>query len=177
MLLVTVTTLLALLIFVVVRAEAKPRARISPAREHVVHRLNRGLVGTPMAGTGRALEAAAHKWQVSPFFIIGVSGKESSLGHRSCWSNRRNIWGLKSCRLGKYVDLNGDGVREHLGVFRSWAAAYDFFARYIRARQSHADTPWEIHGYCECDERQWADTVVFWMRRLFDVGPSTRYAR
>jgi hypothetical protein len=145
------------------------------ARAKTAIKLNRGLADTPMRGTGWVLERVAWRWNISPYFIIGVSGKESSLGRYACRSNPRNIWGLKSCRTGSYIDLDGDGRHESLPVLRTWGHAYTWFARYIRVRQRHARTAFDIRNYCECDEHQWASVVAATIRRLFGASPHVRY--
>lgn len=139
-------------------------------------KLNQGLKGTPMQGTGFLLERVAWKWRISPYFVIGVSGKESSLGHASCRSNRKNIWGLKSCGIGPYTDITGDGRTDWLPRFKTWGHAYTFFARYVRARYPHARTPYDFHGYCECGvQTNWAPKVAWFMRARFGVAANVRY--
>lgn len=163
------------LVTALIATAAPPAAALSPQRERVVVKLNRGLRGTPMAGTGRVLEQVGWRWNVNPFFIVGVSGKESSLGTQACRANPRNIWGLNSCRRGRYIDLDGDGRHERLPLLRTWGHAYTWFARYVRVRQPRAQTPWDFRGYCWCDEDQWAGVVAATMRRLFGASPRVRY--
>ena len=174
----TTALIAAILILLITLAHAAHAA--VPQRTHrdtVIANLRAGLAGTPMAGSEMALERVARRWGISPYFIIGVSGKESSLGAYACRRNPKNIWGLKSCRTGPYIDVDHDGDIDHLPTFRTWGHAYTWFARYVLDRQPHARTPYDFRGYCECDERQWADVVAHTMRRLFGVGPNVRYGR
>lgn len=150
-------------------AAAKPRpTHISAARERVVRMLDAGLAGTPMQGTGRALEASGWKWHVHPAFMAGVAGIEAAWGRLSCRSNRFNAFGLGSCSA------------SWVPQFRSWANAYGFYARWLRQRWPAARTPYDFHGYCvdrygnDCPS--WAGSVVWNMGRL-GFGPSVRYGR
>ncbi len=145
---------------------AQPK-RISPQRQNVVNQLNAGLAGTPMQGTGRSLEAAGWKWRVHPAFMAGVAGIESAWGRRVC--ERFNAWGLGSC-----------GRAWHPPSFRSWAHAYDYYARFLMSRWPSARSPYDYHGYCvdrygnACPT--WARDVAWNMDRL-GFGPSVRYGR
>ena len=168
------TTLLAIAILMIVLATAAQAAHnsrpkhISPAREHVVQTLNRGLYDTPMAWTGRELEAAGWKWHVHPAFLAAITGAESSFGAAACRTNRFNAAGLGSC-----------GSAWTPPYFRSWAHFYDYFARMIRRQWPSARSPWDMHGYCvdahgnDCPT--WPGKVAGFMRRLFGVGPGVRY--
>lgn len=149
-------------------AASKPRpTHVSPARERVVHMLNAGLAGTPMAGTGRQLEASGWKHHVHPAFMAGVAAIESSWGRAVC--ERFNAWGLGSC-----------GRAWHPPAFRSWAHAYDYYARFLRERWPRARTPYDFHGYCVtpsgADCPTWARDVTWNMDRL-GFGPSITYGR
>ncbi len=156
-------------------AAAKPHpTHISPARERVVRMLDAGLAGTPMAGSGRALEASGWKWHVHPAFMAAVTGIEAAWGRRACRSNRFNAFGLGSC------------TASWVPTFRSWAGAFDYYARFLTGRTSvtsgwpAARTPYDFHGYCrtrsgaECPT--WPSSVSWNMERL-GFGPSVRYGR
>ncbi len=103
----TLTVILTLTLGVAAAYAGKPGRRAQTAIT-----LNQGLRGTPMAGTGFALERAAHKWKVSPFFIAAIAATESSLGKKACRNNRYNAFGLASC-----------GYSWRVPNFRSWADA------------------------------------------------------
>lgn len=148
-----------------VATAARPHTRISPVRQSAVDLLNGGLEGSPMAHTGRALEAAGWKWHVSPFMVAGIAAKESSLGVHACRSNPKNAFGLSSCGSGWYVPY-----------FRTWAQAYDFVAHFIHTRWPDARTPWDLHRYA-ADTESWATSVAFHMRRLFSAQPDARYGQ
>jgi len=155
------TTLLILL--AATAAHAAPR--ISPQRQAVVKALNAGLAGTPMAGTGKQLEAAGWKWRVHPAFMAGVAGIESAWGRLTC--EPFNAWGLGSC-----------GRAWTPPSFRSWAHAYDYYARFLRSRWPSARSPYDFHGYCVtrsgADCPTWPGKVVWNMDRL-GFGSSVRY--
>lgn len=128
-------------------------------RVEIARDLNQGLANTPMRGQGFRLERTGRRWNVSPYFIALASGRESSFGTFGCRSNPRNVWGLKSCRTGPYIDIDGDGDIDDLPTFRTWGHAFTFFARYVRARFPHATTPYHFHGYCECGVASWAGGI------------------
>jgi hypothetical protein len=157
------TALIALAI--TAAAQAKRPAHINPQREAVVRLLNLGLVGTPMAETGRELEAAGWKHHIHPAFIAAIAGTESSFGHAACTGNPRNAFGLSSCTTGWRVPH-----------FRSWAHAYTFMSIFLAARWPHARSPYDYHGYAACTSC-WARKVAWWMRARFGVGPNVRYGR
>lgn len=129
----------------------------------VVDRLDRGLAGTPMAGTGAILERWGRHYGVSPFFIVAVAATESSRGEAACANNRFNVWGLSSCGSGWYVP-----------AFRSWDEAIAFYARFLSSRWSGHATPYSFTGYAACDAC-WGRKVSEWMGRLFNVPAVTRY--
>ena len=137
-------------------------------RYQVAQKVNRGLDGTPLQGLGFAFEAAGWKHKLSPFFLVGASGTESSLGESSCRRNPHNIWGLGAC-----------GVRWSEPHFPTWKAAIFYYAWFIRDRWPNARTVYELHGYCpECGSYGWGSATYTWMERLFgDVSPSLAYPR
>ena len=138
--------------------------RISPARERVVDALDAGLAGTPMAHTGRELEAAGWKWKVHPAFIAGIAGTESSFGRLGCRGNPRNSFGLSSCNSGWRVPY-----------FPTWAAAYDFMGRFLASRWPSARSPYDYHGYAACSSC-WGRATSLHMSR-FGLGTNVRYGR
>lgn len=151
-----------LAVFCQVAAAGATRASSgSPAR--VVARLERGLAGSPMAGTGRILESQGRRRHVSPFFMAGVAAVESSLGRSSCYGNPRNVWGLGSCSQGWRVPY-----------FATWRAAIRYYARFLAERWPRHSSPWSFGGYA-ANLETWAAHVAYQMRALFGVGPSTRY--
>jgi hypothetical protein len=131
-------------------------------RADVWRRLERGLAGSPMAGSSRQLELAGRRWNVSPYFIAAIAATESSLGVAGC--SNFNYWGLANC----------DG-RWSVPTFGSLGEAYDFMGRFLRSRWPSASTPWDYHGYAACDSC-WGSKTASHMARLFGVGSSTRYA-
>jgi hypothetical protein len=154
-------TLIALLL--ATAAAARTPKHISPKRENLVHALNRGLYDTPMANTGRELEAAGHKHHVHPALIAAIAGTESSFGAAACSGNPRNAFGLSSCGRGW-----------HVPYFQTWAQAYTFMARFLSQRWPHARTAYDYAGYAACSSC-WGAKTASWMRSRFGVGPSVTY--
>ncbi len=129
----------------------------------VIRILQRGLAGTPMAGTEAALEAAGRRHGIHPVFMAAVAGTESSYGAAACRNNHRNVWGLSSCTSGWYVPQ-----------WSSWAQAYDFYARFLTSRWPHARTTFDYHGYA-ANSYAWGVKTASHMRARFGVGPEVRY--
>jgi len=129
----------------------------------VVARLNRGLAGTPMAGTGAILERWGRRYGISPFFMAATAATESSLGAAACSNNRYNVWGLASCTGSWYVP-----------AFASWDEAIAFYARYLTRTWSSHSTPYSFRGYAECDAC-WGRSVSELMSSLFGVPAVTTY--
>jgi hypothetical protein len=138
------------------------RAKIE-ARQYglVVHLLEHGLRGSPMAGTGRELEAAGRRWHISPYFIAAIAATESSLGVAAC--GNFNAYGLANC-----------SGRWSVPLFLSWADSYQFMGRFLTTRWPGARTPYDYFGYAACSSC-WGRKTAGWMLRLFGVGPSVRY--
>jgi len=138
-------------------------------RRAVVGRLDRYLAGTPMAGLGDNLERVGRRHGVSPYFIVGVAGKESSLGAAACGANPRNVWGLGAC-----------GRAWSPPYFGSWDDAIDYFARFVEGKTGvsrgwpSARTPWDFHGYCSGCEASWASGVTRFMSAM-GAGTSVEY--
>ena len=135
----------------------------SHTRQHVVSKLERGLAGSPMAGTARILEGQGRRYHVSPYFMAAVAATESSLGRVPCSNNRKNVWGLASC-------VNSWPVP----YFETWKEAISFYARFLSSRWPSHSTPYSFRGYAACSEC-WAQKVSYWMRALFNVPAVTRY--
>jgi len=128
-----------------------------------VRRLNSGLAGTPMAGTGRELEAAGRHHHVSPFFIAAIAGTESSFGAAACSGNPKNAYGLSSCTSGWRVPY-----------FRSWAESYEFMGKFLTSRWPNATSTYSYSGYAACSSC-WGAKNEYWMRSRFGVTNSVRY--
>lgn len=166
----TITVFAILLLSLAAAVEAAHNSgpkRISAAREHVVQTLDRGLYGTPMAWTGRELEAAGWKWHVSPYFIAAIAGTESSFGAAHCTQSRYWIFGLGSC-----------GRSWTPPYWQSWRGAYDYFARFLWDRWiSRGARSATSIGYTFCPPcgARWGAKVEEHMRALFGVGSGVRY--
>lgn len=137
--------------------------RVLHARADMWRRLNRGLNGTPMEGTGKDLEQAGRRYHVHPAFIAAIAGTESSFGAAPCSSNRFNAYGLANCQ----------GIWS-VPAFRSWADSYLFMARFLSSRWPHARTTYDFHGYAACDDC-WGRKTAEHMRARFGVGSSVVY--
>lgn len=133
-------------------------------RAHTTIRvLRRGLAGTPVAGSETALEHAARRYRISPFFMAAVFATESSLGRVACRNDRFNVAGLASCQDSWPVPR-----------FRSWPHFFDYYARFLTSRWPGATTPWSYRGYAACSDC-WARKVAYWMHTLFGVDPNVRF--
>lgn len=130
-------------------------------RYQVVQQLRTGLRGTPLQGHAFEIEQAAYDTHVSPFFMVGASGTESSVFRASCAGNRWNGWGMGSCSA-SWVPF--------LPTLRY---AFHFYGTYIRATWPSARTPYDLHGYCGCGDQAWGDKTVAWIRQLFGNVPTT----
>lgn len=134
---------------------------------HILAALRRGLTGTPMQGTERALEAAGRRWHISPAFIAAIAGTESSFGAAACRDKDDNLtfnaYGLASC-----------GTSWHVPSFATWAASYQFMGRFLTSRWPHARTTYDYHGYAACASC-WGRKTAEHMRR-FGAGPTVVYA-
>lgn len=142
-------------------ADSKPKH--SP-RYTVAATLNANLGGTPMAGTGFALEAAGWRWHVHPAFIAAIAGTESSYGRLGCHGNPRNAFGLASC-----------GSSWRVPYFATWRQAYEFMGRFLSERWPRARTPFDFHGYAACSSC-WGRATAWHMSR-FGLGTDVRYGR
>lgn len=127
----------------------------------IVRRLERGLRGSPMQGTGALLLRHGTRWHVSPYFMAAVAATESSLGAAACSNNRRNVWGLASC-------VNSWPVP----YFDTWDEAIGYYAHFLASRWPGHSTPYSFRGYAACSEC-WAAKTSEWMRSLFGVEPRT----
>jgi hypothetical protein len=141
------------------KIQASERREIS---EHV-RRLERGLAGSPMSGTGEILVEIGKRYGISPYFMAGIAATESSLGHAACSNNRYNVWGLASC-------VNSWPVP----YFNSWYEAITFFADFLRDRWPTATTSYDYHGYAACSTC-WGAKTASHMRNLFGVDNYTRF--
>lgn len=133
------------------------------ASDPIIQRLERGLRGTPMAGTGRILRDMGKRYNVSPFFMAAAAFTESSAGAAGCGNNPRNVWGLAAC----------DG-RWHVPYFNSWGEAIQFYARFVSRQWPSATSPYHFYGYAACDAC-WGRKTAFWMSSRFGVSSYTKY--
>lgn len=127
-----------------------------------IRKLDSGLAGTPMAGTGAILERYGRRHHISPFFMAAAAGTESSFGFAACSNNHYNVWGLSSCGSGWYVPS-----------FSSWEEAIDFYARFLRSHWPGAQTPYDFQGYAACSSC-WGAKTSSYMRQL-GASPTVRY--
>lgn len=130
--------------------------------EQVVQRLDRGLQGSPMAGTGVYLEKYGRLYHVSPYFMAAVAATESSLGAAGCGSGGYNAWGLGNC-----------GSAWSVPSFGSWNEAIAYYAKFLTRWSGHT-SPYSFSGYAACDAC-WARKVSSYMSSLFGVPARTAY--
>lgn len=134
--------------------------QILHSHDSMIRSLERGLAGTPMAGTGRELEAAGRHWGINPAVIAAIAGTESSFGAARC--GHYNAYGLANCT----------GIW-NVPYFRSWGDSYEFMGKFLSSRWPHARTPYDYNGYAACDDC-WARKTVEHMGR-FGLGTNVRY--
>ncbi len=140
------------------------------AHDDVIRRLQRGLAGTPMAGSERELEAAGRAYHVHPAFIAAIAGTESTFGEAACASNRYNAFGLSSCGSGWSVPN-----------FQSWGEAYRFMAAFLTGHTRvtrgwpGARTTYDYKGYA-ANSRSWGAKCAYWMQARFGLGNTVYYA-
>lgn len=130
-------------------------------RYQVAQALARGLRGTPVARQAWVLEDVAYHDGISPFFIAGAAGTESSVWRAPCPGDRFNGWGVASCGAA-WADPG----------FTSYRQAFDWYARYIRRQWPSARTPYDLHNYCGCGDIAWGNKTVAWIRQLFGNVPT-----
>lgn len=131
--------------------------------DSIIRQLQRGLSGTPMDGTAGDLLAAALKYRISPFFIAGIAGTESSFGAASCSGNPYNAFGLASC-----------GSSWSVPYFPTWRHAYMFMGDFLTSRWPSATTTYSFHGYAACASC-WGAKTAMHMRSRFGVGSNVRF--
>jgi hypothetical protein len=130
-------------------AAAHPRPHKTHARHGhtfgylLAAKLNRGLLGTPMAGTGFALVDESKPYGLNPALIAGIAGTESTFGEAPCSNNRYNAFGLANC-----------GGAWTVPAFGSWRQAYRFMAGFLTSRWPSAQTPYDYTGYA-ADPASW----------------------
>jgi len=113
-----------------------------------------------MEGTGKIIVNQSEKYDINPYFVVAVAGKESSLGAAACSNNRKNVWGLGAC-----------GRVWSVPRFKNWIQAINYFVRFIDRLWPNAQTPFQFYGYCNGCETEWGNDVAGHMRNL---GGSTR---
>lgn len=130
----------------------------------------------PLSGHERAIEAAARRNNLSPYFLFAASITESSGGLHACHPNTMNIWGLASCR-----EKWGHGKHAtRVPTWPSWEAAFEWYARFLHGQTGisggwpHATTTYDFHGYAECSSC-WGTTTARHMAHYFGVDSSVRY--
>ena len=133
------------------------------ADDDTIRRLQKGLAGTPMSGSEAALLAAGRRYGISPYFIAGIAGTESSFGAAACRNNRYNAFGLSSC-----------GSGWHVPNFQSWGEAYLFMGKFLTDRWPSASSTYSYGGYAACSSC-WGAKTAQHMSNRFGVGSSVRF--
>jgi len=145
------------------RAQRRVTERWKASIGQVIARLERGLRGTPMEGTGASLERHGRRHGVSPYFMAATAATESSLGEAACGAGGYNAWGLGNC-----------GSAWTVPSFGSWDEAIAYYARFLADGWPGHSTPYSFRGYAACDDC-WGRKVSEWMSRLFGVHARTAY--
>lgn len=159
---------------------------------HVVKRIDAGLAAfarahkspSPMAPHSTAIARAARSQGRSPFALLGIAGKESTLGTApdcpQAGGGAGNVYGLGACGYAwKTIPLCGR--RYSLADIDSYGAGALFEARFLRCLYSGADDVYDVwqRRYCVDGDGNpcpgWADTVAGVMRTYFRSGPGVRW--
>lgn len=161
----TITLALALLILLIANlADAKAGTRSDTAK-----RLNRGLAGTPMSGTGWTLEAEGWQAGIHPAFLAAIAAFEGGFDLREHTGKTPclpfNPYGISSC-----------GNAWTAPRFRSWRQSIRYAYRFLSERWPHADSVYDYHGFCTCGASYWGPKVAAKMRQL-GFPPVVRYGR
>ncbi len=140
--------------------------------------------GSPMAPHATAIARAARAQGRSPFALLGIAGKESTLGvARDCpafGGGAGNVYGLGSCGYAwRAIELCGR--RYSLADIDGYAAGALFEARFLRCLYSGATDVYGVweRRYCVNEAGDpcpgWADVVAGVMRQYFRSGPGVRW--
>ena len=132
--------------------------RMNERRLPVLRTLRAGLAGFPLALIADALEREGWRYNVSPYFLAAIAGKESTFGKAACGGN---AWGIASCGM----------------TFPTFADGAHYTARLLR--QNYIDdgltTIPEI-GYRYCvPPHSWIRDVTAIMRQYFGAAPVVTY--
>lgn len=139
----------------------KAKQKHSP-RFLVVQQLQHGLAGTPLEPYAWALEREAHRWNVNPYLVASITGKESSFGAHRCGFNP---FGWGSCR-GVYFESFPDAIATVTAALRrNYMDAWG-----LRSVEAIGET------YCQCGS-DWAVDVTWFMRARFASAPKVTYPR
>ncbi len=130
-------------------------ARSSNASNNEIRKINRYVKNTPMEGMGKIIVKQARKHEISPYFVVAVAAKESSLGAEACSHNRKNVWGLGAC-----------GRAWKPPHFKNWTQAVNYFVRFINRLWPKAQSPFQFYGYCYGCETEWGNDVARHMRNI-----------
>lgn len=131
-----------------------------------------GYSSGPLSGHERAIEAAARRHNLSPYFLFAASVTESSGGLAACHPNRKNIWGLASCST--------TWGRTPVPEWSSWEQAFDWYARFLHGQVGvssgwpNARTTYDYTGYAKCSSC-WGSSTASHMRQYFGVDNATTY--
>jgi hypothetical protein len=104
-------------------------------------KLARGIAGLcrqgagfcPLQGQAWAIEDVGYHEHLSPAFMVGASGTESSGGASPCCGSSFDIWGWYA-----------------MPAVSSWRDAFTRYARFIHSRWPQARDVWSFYRYCSC---------------------------
>lgn len=130
----------------------KPKHLRHSTRYLVAKQLKAGLKGTPLERYAWAFEKAGHKWNVNPFFVAAITGKESGYGAAKCGNN---VFGWGACNGTDFPSIEA-GIRTVTKSLR-----VDYMNRWGK------HTVQEIgETYCGPTCYTWAADVRYFMRDL-----------
>lgn len=121
--------------------------------------VRRGFAGSPLRKELVAIVKAARQEGISPFFLLSISGVESTFGKQACG---HNAWGWNSCR-GYNFNSFGEGAH---------TVAQSLRANYLE--KWHSRTIEQV-GAKYCVGSSWPGKVHYFMSSVFNAGNGMRW--
>jgi len=121
-------------------------------------RLAHGLSGFPLERWSTQIEREGWRWNVSPYLLASIAGKESTFGRAACGGN---AWGIASCGIS----------------FRDFGVGVAYTARLLRLNYiDHGRTTVYAIGSIYCvPPTAWIRDVTAIMRQFFGAAPVVAY--
>lgn len=120
-----------------------------------------GHASSPLRSELRGIVLASKREDVSPFFILSITGKESTFGVNVCG---KNAWGWNGCSTNDWSSFS-EGARE---------VAYYLRVNYMQkwGKRSILDIG---NTYCSGCGYEWAKFVRYSMKEIFSSGEGLRW--